>query len=436
MVWGVSTSAFQSEGAFNVDGRGSTIWDQFLQRRLSSWEPSKDPNQFYNNLHEDLDLMARMGIRHFRTSLAWSRILPEGYGRIEQRGVDHYHRFIDACLERGITPWLTLYHWDLPLVIQKERGGWTDRSILGFFNEYAHFCAREYGDRVKHWWVLNEPSAFVALGHFIGMHAPGKRGPSNFLSAYWHALLCQGTGINTLKAERGDLQVGTTFSLTPIKPEKMTGADQRAARRADTAFNRMFIEPLLGLGVPYDGLKMLKGVERYQVSGDEVLVQARPDMIGVQNYTRHVVRHAPYVPYAWARIVPPTERNRPCTAMKWEIHPKSLAKALRRVAAYPGVERIIVSENGAAFNDEQQADPLYDQARRQFVQRHIEKVLELRNDGVPVKGYFLWTFTDNLEWTEGYDKRFGIVRVDPYTGSRQVKASGKWYAAFLKQHQG
>ena len=434
MVWGVSSSAFQNEGAFKADGRGPSIWDTFLKRKMKGWDPARDPNQFYYQYSQDLALMRSLGIRHFRTSFSWSRIFPTGQKYIEQKGVDHYDRFIDTCLEKGIEPWMTLYHWDLPQALQ-DKGGWGLRDIVSHFNDYAHFMVRHFGDRVKRWMVLNEPIAFTGLGHFTGLHAPGKRSLAAFLAATWHALLCQGSGISLLKSERDNIEVGTCFSMTPIRAYSNREQDLLAQKRADVMFNRLFIEPLLGLGIPSEDLGLLERLEKFRQPGDLDAMHADPDFIGVQNYTRHIVRHSSLIPYAKLRIIDPMKRGVPHTSMGWEIHPKSLLDVIQRVSDYDGVKKIYVTENGAAFNDDSTSDPLNDEPRRLYIEQHIEKVMQARMERLPIAGYFLWTFTDNLEWAEGYTKRFGIVHVDHKSRARRVKLSGQWYSKFVQsQH--
>ena len=434
--WGVSAAAYQTEGAWNLDGKGPSIWDDFVRRRgkIKGRQHADEATEFYHRWPQDLDLMRGLGIPNFRFSAAWSRVLPAGTGPVNAAGLDFYDRLVDGCLARGITPWLTVYHWDLPLALQR-RGGWQNRSILGWFTEYAELLARRLGDRVAHWMVLNEPLAFTGAGHLLGIHAPGRRSLGAFLAATHHAALAQAEGGRALRAALPAMaRIGSTFSCAHVEPWRPAlGRDVAAARRADALLNRLFVEPALGLGYPVADLPVLGWLDRYVKPGDEARLPFAFDFLGVQNYTREVVRFSPYVPLLWATLVGARQRRVPHTAMGWEVYPESLYHALRRFAAYPGVPRLLVTENGSAFPDAApRAGRLPDPARQAFLQASLGQLLRARREGVPVDGYFVWSFTDNFEWAEGYAPRFGLVHVDYPTQQRTVKDSGHWYSAFLR----
>jgi beta-glucosidase len=361
--------------------------------------------------------------------------LPEGSGNKSEKGIEFYNNVIDFCLECGIEPWITLYHWDLPQALE-DKGGWTNRDIIHWFEDYVAFCIRQFGDRVKNWMVLNEPMAFTGAGYFLGLHAPGKRGLANFLPAVHHAALCQSIGARTIKSINGSIQVGSTFSCSPVDPFDDTKLSAEAAQRVDILSNRLFIEPLLGLGYPWQELKVLQQLEKYMHGDDDRLLQADLDFVGLQNYTREVVRHTAVMPYLNARLVKASKRGVPTTAMDWEIYPEGMYRMLKRFHSYNGISKIIITENGAAFPDKLEDGHVHDDERIQFYDSYLEQVLKAKQEGVNVQGYFAWSFTDNFEWAEGYSKRFGLVYIDYPTQRRIIKSSGFWFQHFLqKQHQ-
>ncbi|WP_270090536.1 GH1 family beta-glucosidase [Sphingobacterium sp. SYP-B4668] len=432
-IWGVSTAAYQIEGAHDLDGKGPSIWDIFVQKRNKIFQNHKGDIacDFYNRYIDDLQLMHSLNIRNYRFSIAWSRILPNGIGEVNQSGIDFYNRLINLSLELGITPWVTLYHWDLPHNLE-QKGGWTNRDIKDWFSQYVAICVTNFGDRVNHWMVLNEPTVFSAAGYFFGVHAPGKRGIDYFLAAAHHAALSQAEGARIIKSLRNNSIVGTTFSCSHVEPFTNREKDIIAAKKADVLLNRLFIEPLLGMGYPTDEIKALKRIEKYMKPNDEKELSFNMDFIGIQNYTREIIKHALFVPFLRAKIVTAKQRKVEMTAMNWEVYPASMYHVLKKFAAYPNIPPILVTENGAAFPDKVENGGVEDSRRLQYLQQIIQQVHRAKLEGVDVKGYFIWTFLDNFEWAEGYEPRFGLVHVDFQTQKRIVKSSGKWYADFLK----
>ncbi|MGL2965309.1 GH1 family beta-glucosidase [Flavobacterium sp. XGLA_31] len=434
-IWGVSASALQTEGGFDKDGKGMSIWDEFASKKntiLNNDSPSVAAN-FYENYEEDIALIKEMGIPNFRFSLSWPRILPNGIGEVNQAGIDFYHKVLDCCIANGIEPFVTLYHWDLPLELEKK-GGWTNREVLEWFEEYVTVCVHAFKGKVKNWMVLNEPSVFTGAGYFLGIHAPGKKGLNNFLPAMHHALLCQAIGYRKIKALDNESQVGTTFSCTYITPKTYTEKDIKAAERIDTLLNRVFIEPSLGLGYPVKVLPFLKHVGKYILKGDEELIKTEFDFIGLQNYTREVIAHNSYVPYINAKIIPAHKRNVDYTLLNWEIYPKSIYYMIQKFSHYEGVKKILITENGASFLDEVKADGINDKERIHYIQSYLHQVHSALENGGKVAGYFVWSLTDNFEWAEGYKQRFGLVHIDFETQKRTLKNSGLWYRDFLQKH--
>ncbi|WP_372919210.1 GH1 family beta-glucosidase [Salegentibacter sp.] len=431
--WGVSTAAYQIEGSHQADGKGPSIWDIFTAKRGKIYQAHNGniACDFYNKYEEDLYLMKDLNIHNFRFSISWSRVIPAGVGVPNPEGIDFYNKLIDKCLALDIEPWVTLYHWDLPAALE-QKGGWTNREIISWFKDYVTLCVQCFGDRVKNWMVLNEPLVFVGAGYFLGVHAPGKRGMKNFLPAIHHAALCQAEGARIIKQYYPLAKVGTTFSCSFIEPSRPIQKDIMAAQRIDALVNRLFIEPALGMGYPVEDLKFLKKMEKYQLPGDKALLQFDFDFIGVQNYTREIIKHSWFVPYIKARNIKAEKRKVPITAMKWEIYPDSIYQMLKKFNSYKKVRDIYVTENGAAFKDIIEDGRINDKRRTNYLKGYLKAVLQAKKEGMNVKGYFVWSFTDNFEWAEGFRPRFGLVHVDYQTQKRTIKASGKWYSNFLR----
>ncbi|UOQ96097.1 GH1 family beta-glucosidase [Hymenobacter sp. 5317J-9] len=433
--WGASAAAYQTEGAWQHQGKGPSIWDDFTRRKgaIRRNEHARVATDFYNRYETDLDLARGLGLSDFRFSAAWSRVLPAGTGAVSRRGLDFYDRLVDACLARDLRPWLTLYHWDLPSALQ-ARGGWANRDVVGWFADYAQLMGRCLGDRVGHWAVLNEPMVFVGAGHLLGIHAPGRRHLGAFLAAAHHATLAQAEGGRALRAVLPEAaQIGTTFSCSYLTPHRPGNAyDEAATRRADAVLNRFFVEPALGLGYPLAELPALRWLlERYHKPGDERRMAFDFDFWGIQNYTREVVKFSPWLPLQWAALVPAKQRGVPYTDMGWEVYPESVYQMLKQFGAYPNAPKLLITESGSAFPDVATGGRVHDEARRAYLQAAIGQVLRARQEGVNVAGYFAWSLTDNFEWAEGYGPRFGLIHVDYETQERIVKDSGRWYRDFL-----
>lgn len=431
--WGTATAAFQVEGAVADEGRGPSIWDTFTRKKgkIKNNHHAEIACDFYNRYDEDLNLVAKLGFKEFRFSLSWSRILPEGTGHVNQKGIDFYNRIIDKCLALGIEPWITLYHWDLPQALE-DRGGWKNRDIVNWFSEYVMRCATEFGAKVKNWIVLNEPMAVAGLGYTTGLHAPGKKGIFNFLPVVHHLALCQAEGGRILRENVDKAYVGTALSCSHVQPFSSKPKDVRAAQRADAIMNRLFIEPTLGLGYPSDVFPFLKGINKFMKPGDEEKLVFDFDFIGLQNYFRVIVKHSYFAPVMWLEEVPAKKRNVPLTAMGWEVAPDGIYEILKQFGEYKGIKEIIISENGAAFEDVFQNDEVKDVRRIQFFEDYLTHVLRAKKEGVNVGGYLAWSLLDNFEWAEGYHPRFGLVYVNYETQQRTIKDSGKWFAQFLK----
>ena len=330
-AWGVSAAAFQTEGSCSADGKGESVWDVFTAKKGKIWnnENAEIACDFYNRYEADIALVKKLNIPNFRFSISWARILPNGTGEINREGIAYYNRVIDHCLQLGIEPWITLYHWDLPQALEVQ-GGWTNRKVIDWFTEYAAVCARHFGDRVKYWIVMNEPAVFTGAGYFLGIHAPGKTGLKNFLPAIHHVVLSMAAGASVVKNLLPEAQIGTTFSCSYIESNSDKPKDIGASERADALINRLFIEPVLGLGYPVNELPILKGIEKYYQPGDENNLKFDFDFIGIQNYTREIVKYSFFTPYINASLVKAEKRGVPVTDMKWEVYPPAIYEMIKK----------------------------------------------------------------------------------------------------------
>jgi len=432
-VWGAATASFQIEGAAAEDGRRPSIWDEFAATpgRVRNGDTGDIACDHYHRYRDDVGLMAGLGLDAYRFSLAWSRICPEGDGRVNEAGLDFYDRLVDSLLERGITPWATLYHWDLPLALEKN-GGWPMRDTVDAFAGLAAAAHSRLGDRVQHWMTLNEPWCSAFLGYSSGLHAPGRTEPDAAFAAAHHLLLAHGAALEVLR-EDARAQVGIVLNLYPVTP-----ADERhldAARRIDGLQNRWFLDPLLRGSYPADVLDDLGyGAEPGWLREGDLEAISRPlDFLGVNYYTRHVVGSGAYPGSAGVEFKASTSKR---AANGWGVDPDGLAEILERVARDYGDVPLYVTENGSAWFDEVSADgEVEDADRTDYLSGHLDACARALTRGVPLRGYFAWSLLDNFEWAEGYAIRFGLVYVDFATQERIVKASGHWYARFIAKHR-
>jgi len=431
-LWGVSTAAFQIEGAHDADGKGSSIWDVFTSQKgkIKNGHHAITACDFYNCYQDDINLIKELNIPNFRFSISWPRIMPTGVHPVNQAGIDYYNKIIDSLLASGIEPWITLYHWDLPHELE-IKGGWTNRESVSWFKEYVEVCVQYFGDRVKNWMVINEPSVFTGAGYFLGIHAPGKKGITNYLKAIHHVTLATSAGAKIIRERVPDAHIGTTFSCTHIEPATENAKDVEAAKRVDTLLNRTFIEPILGLGYPQKDLPVLKKLNNYILDDDLNNLAFDFDFIGLQCYTREVVKHSILTPYIGAELISAEKRNVISTEMGWEVYPPAMYHILKKFNEYDGIKKIIITENGAAFPDTVQNGKVHDIKRTHFIQDNLEQILKAKQEGLNVEGYFVWSLTDNFEWAEGYNARFGLIHVDFETQKRTIKNSGLWFKDFL-----
>ncbi len=432
-IWGTAMSAFQNEGWADADGKGESIWDKFTSdsNLIKNHDQINNASNFYKDYHSDIGLAASLNFKVFRFSISWPRIFPKGKGPINKKGVDFYHRVIDSCLEQGLTPWITLYHWDLPQYLE-DLGGWTNRAIIGWFSHYVDFCTKEYGSKVKHWIIINEPMSFTGLGYYNGYHAPAQSGLNKFLKAAHHVILCNAIGGRITRKNVTHAQIGMALSCSSVKPVNKRTVNKKAAKRIEGLLNRFFIEPALGLGYPTDHIPALSLIHKYYEDGDEELIKFDFDFIGLQYYFRVIVKFSLLPPVLFATEVPPKDRTKNLNAMDLEVYPKGLSKVLNFYNQYHDIKKIVLTESGVCYTDQLIDGVINDTKRLKYHQKILKEILKARKKGIPVEGYLIWTLIDNFEWREGFSPRFGLVYNEFDTQNRTIKYSGKWFKEFLK----
>ena len=429
-LFGTATAAYQIEGARDADGKGPSIWDAFCRRpgAISTGETGNVACDHYHRWREDTALQRDLGCNAYRLSISWPRVVPTGSGAVNEAGLAFYDRLVDELLRNGIRPFVTLYHWDLPQTLQ-ERGGWSSRETVAAFGRYADVVARRLGDRVRDWMTLNEPEVVAFAGHWVGVHAPGIRDFATAVGVSHHLLLAHRAAADAIRAADPDARVGIALNLSPCDPASDAPADADAAARMDGYLNRWFLDPLFGRGYPKDMLELYRPY--FDRGGELDGYDGALDFLGVNYYARRVVR-AGGGPLRADRIDPEGEH----TAIGWEVHPASFRKLLVRLHRDYAPRHMYVTENGAAYDDEVKSDRVDDPARVAFLARHFDAAAEAIGEGVPLRGYFIWTLMDNFEWAHGTSKRFGIIHTDYATQRRRMKASGEWYRRLIAAHRG
>ncbi|MFI7288482.1 GH1 family beta-glucosidase [Streptomyces anulatus] len=432
-TWGVATAAYQIEGAVTEDGRSPSIWDTFSHTpgTIDGGDTGDVACDHYHRVPEDIGLIKQLGADAYRFSVAWPRVVPGGDGPVNKAGLDFYDRLVDGLLEAGVTPFATLYHWDLPQALQ-DRGGWTVRETSEHFAAYASHVVERLGDRVKDWATLNEPLCSAWIGHLEGRMAPGLTDLTAAVRASYHLHLGHGLAVRAIRAASSDARIGIVNNLSPIEPASASEADVAAARRADGHINRWWLDPILGRGYPQDMVEEY-GVELPVRPGDLETIAAPLDWLGLNYYFRQIVTADPdgTAPHAKQVSVPGAR----LTHMDWEVHAEGLEQLLLRLTEEYGVQRIYVTENGSAYEDVVAADgSVHDPERVRYLEEHLASCARAVDKGAPLAGYFAWSLMDNFEWAYGYDKRFGLVHVDYATQRRTVKSSGRRYAELVREH--
>lgn len=436
-IWGAATSSYQIEGAPEADGKGESIWDRFTRSGGNILDNATGDIacDHYRRYEEDGQLMAGLGLQAYRFSISWPRLFPAGGGRPNKKGLDFYRRLVDQLQGFNIAPFATLYHWDLPQALQ-EKGGWTNRDTAKYFAEYAAFTFENLDLPVRGWITINEPWVAAFLGHAMGLHAPGWTDFNLALDAAHNLLLGHGLALQRFREQgRKDEEIGIALNLTPIHPFSESEEDRAAARRTDGFMNRWFLDPLLEGAYPQDMVDLyrrhfkLPPVEE----GDMEIISGPLDFLGINNYTRHVVKTGDSESDLTGNFVNPPESE--YTEMGWEVYPRGLYELLSRIGRDYGPIPLYITENGAAFPDQLEEDgAVNDQARINYLQSYILEAWQALEEGAPLKGYFVWSLMDNFEWTFGYSKRFGLIYINYQTLERRWKKSAYWYRKVISRN--
>lgn len=443
-IWGTATSSYQIEGAWNEDGKGESIWDRFSHTpgNVLNNDNGDVAIDHYHRYQEDVELMKNIGLQAYRFSIAWPRVLPRGRGKVNQAGVDFYSRLVDALLEAGITPFATLYHWDLPQALHEE-GGWPVRSTAEAFVEYTDVITRALGDRVKNWMTHNEPAVVANLGYLIGVHAPGIKGDiSATLKSAHHLLLSHGWAVPVIRQNSPSCEVGIVLNIRFNQSASASWADRQAMLEEESIWIRNYLEPLAGRQYPAETMKRLQIGDSLPVDclsfiqpGDMEVIATPIDFIGVNHYTRQVFRNknVPQKENLPQTNFPALENEDNYTEMGWEVFPEGLLRVLGRLHFEYQFPKIYVTENGASYSDGPDKDgKVSDERRISYLREHFRAAHQAIQAGIPLAGYFVWSLFDNFEWAYGYAQRFGIVWVDYETQKRIVKDSGHWFKEVIK----
>jgi beta-glucosidase len=430
-VWGAATASFQIEGAAHEDGRGESIWDRFCRTpdKVRNGDTGDIACDHYHRYAVDVGLMRQLGLRGYRFSIAWPRVVPDGCGRVNPRGLDFYDRLVDELLANNIEPYATLYHWDLPQPLE-DLGGWPRRETIDAYLEYTAAVVRCLGDRVRFWITQNEPWVAAWLGYGQGMHAPGRTDRAAALAAGHHLLLAHGRAMHLIRAECPGARAGITLDLVPTHPASGSEEDQAAARLADGERNRWFLDAVFRGAYPADVMTDLEPFLPSIEPGDLETISTPIDFMGLNYYTRQTVGAHPET----GRPANVFREHAPFTDLGWEVYPEGLHELLTRVHREYAPPHIFVTENGAAYDDVRVHDgSILDPERERYLEQHLAACSRAIREGVPLDGYFLWSLLDNFEWAYGYQKRFGLVYVDYPTLERIPKSSFHWYRRFIQR---
>jgi beta-glucosidase len=435
-IWGIGNSAYQSEGAWNEDGKGESIWDRYchIAGNVIDGESGDVTTDFYHRYKEDIALMKSLGIRHFRMSIAWTRILPSGRGEVNPKGVAFYHDVIDELLQSGIEPMVTIYMWDLPQKLQ-DIGGWANREITDYYEQYARILFREYGGKVKTWCTFDEPFCGAFIGHYIGTYAPGLRDFSTALLVSYHMLLAHGKAVKACHEMTPGAKIGIALNLSDCKSATDKPADIAAAYRADGYRNRWFLDPLYKGCFPQDMLDWYaaQGVVTPDILPEDLnIMSERQDYLGLNFYSPHFYVHDEK---NWPVKGTAVKTGKPLNDINWEIVPEALFNILQRVKADYGDIEVKITESGSCVTDNVNREHrIMDDGRIDYMYTHLAQLKRAMRAGVRVTAYYAFCFTDNLEWALGFTKRFGLVYVDFKTQERIVKDSGHWYSRVIREN--
>lgn len=422
-AWGASTSAYQVEGGATADGRGPSVWDVFSHQpgRTRDGGTGDVAADHYHRVYEDLDLMRDLGLKSYRFSISWPRVLPTGRGTVNAKGLDFYHRLVDGILARDITPVVTLFHWDTPQALQ-EAGGWEQRDCAKWFADYASVVCYSLGDKVHTWLTLNEPKTVVEVGYTAGVHAPGVRDRRVANVAGHHLLLGHGLAVQAFRATGRQGRIGAALNLSPTYPVDDSEAARHQATIADAEENRRWLDPVLLARYPDDWLATQPADAPVRAAihdGDLAVIGAHSDLLGVQYY------NPAYVTAKGGRV-----QKHPTTQAGWqEVYPQGLYDLLTRIKRDYGDVPLTITENGMPS-----VEPVDDQDRITLLRDHLAAAHQAIREGVRLEGYHVWSLLDNFEWAEGYTQRWGMIHVDYATQERRRKASADWYQQVIARN--
>ncbi|MEO0882772.1 MAG: GH1 family beta-glucosidase [Pseudomonadota bacterium] len=434
-IWGAATASYQIEGAHDAHGKGRSIWDEFVERPgvIEGGDHARRACDHYSLFETDVALMKEIGLKAYRFSLAWTRLLPNGVGASNPDGIDFYNRLIDALLEAGIEPCPTLFHWDLPQALQ-DKGGWASAEIADWFADYTELATRAYGDRIKTWFTLNEPNVFASAGHVLGLHAPGLQDPAAYLKCIHHQNLAHGRAVEVFRNTVPDGRIGIVINMGLFEGESGSGEDATAAETVDALYNKAHLDPILKGSYPLPVRTLMEG---FGVSIDERAVKTisqRTDFLGVNFYSRRKIAADPSAPLGACPVEETGDGSENLTAMGWRVDPEGFYLSLKRLHDEYAVP-IIVTENGVAYEDQVEMTngqkTIQDPERIAFFQDYLRALDRALQDGVNISGYFAWSLLDNFEWAEGYRPRFGLIHVDFETLERTPKESARWFRRLI-----
>jgi beta-glucosidase len=428
-LWGTATASYQIEGAVSEDGRAPSIWDVFSHTpgKVERSETGDAACDHYHRYKEDIALMRKLGVQAYRFSISWSRVIPDGRGKPNAAGLDFYDRLVDETLSAGITPFATLFHWDLPQALQ-EHGGFANRNICGWFSDYATQTASRLGDRVKHWIMLNEPSVYACLGHALGIFAPGIIDRAAFFAVTHHLNLAQGHALQALRSLDSSWQLGTTLNIHPGVPADNSKDSRVMTERYNDLWNRCFLGPLLSGCYP-EGVA--SELDPYIRPGDLESICQPISFLGINHYFRAYIQADANELLGFRQASPPPDLPR--TSFDWEINPQVFRDLLLWLHQDYQCPPIYITENGAYFDDALSEDrKVHDDRRIEFLDGYVRAMWEAMNQGVDIRGYFVWSFLDNFEWASGYRPTFGLVKVDFKNQTRLPKDSFYWYRDLIQ----
>lgn len=433
-LFGAATAAYQIEGGWNADGKGPSTWDVFTHKpgKIKNGDTGDVACNTFHDFQTDIDIMAELELSAYRFSTAWSRVLPQGKGQVNQKGLDYYNRLVDALLKKNITPFITLFHWDMPQALFEQYGGFAGRETASYYADYVEIILRSLGDRVKHWITLNEPWEHAFFGYFTGEHAPGIRNPWMYFKVAHHELLGHGLAVDRIRSLAPDAQVGITLSQFPIYPLAETPEHQDAARFADQFMNRFYLDALYKGQYPEALMKRLWLFRPKILPGDMEIISRSCDFLGVNYYTRQFARRVWYLPFfhSWVDREPPPGIRHP--ELGPQGYPQGIRELAKRYREDYGSPVIYITENGAASEDTVEDGRVRDTYRQKYLELYLAELALAIQEGSDVRGYFAWSLVDNFEWSSGYSCRMGLIHVDHATQKRTIKDSGYWVRDMIR----